>query len=713
MREGSHRAAVTLAIASVLLGAPVNASAQGSSLVEIGRAIIVVDATPSALAQINSALIGYRVLFTERALQEVPRLAEVPAIPARSADAPCLTSAVTLPGAPPLVNIANEIDAAALAAATQKTAFGSVVEQSIRLPDGTEASQVTARIQYQGWTYSIRTDPGMKTPLTVLAEPGEMQVVDGVAQIPGFREIPAEEFFAAMREGRPIDVNNPRYKRPKLVFYVSRIGGEDGVSLEIMHWARGYMRADGEVLIITGQRAASEELLELERMGARVEVIPEASPDLPVAQEEYEALYGPRDYRDTHGRGYWEDHGEAEMNAALDLVDERARIIRDKTEAILRQQDGYWVLDVENMGLGWKQNANAVAIGGVMEDMRPPVAGRIHDLPDDRPEYDWANVPTPIKERLNILRRDPNNVFGVINSFDEARMARRGLTGVRLIPNANDLLDPRLSIRPPKQDLDTWRRALLGEDADDTFIAMWPVRPVARKRGDVAIRMIQKALAQNPGRKIALVVSHSAQDASEAELETLRTMAADAGVDLVFAEEKLAEAGLEVDPLKLHHLSDVTVYPSDFEGWGNAANEAWQTGYATEGAERGAFGTIVVMNEYSVFTENIRPLGIETPTFKIPDSFKFSDSEARGLAVFDDPALAAFDADLDGAASTLNAVLDNRGTPGGLLSGSWAQMAAHNYDVLAASTDYPIITDIVVDMMWDAASAGNAGGPPR
>ena len=364
--------------------------------------------------------------------------------------------------------------------------------------------------------------------------------------------------FAAVREGRSIDVNNPLYKRPTQVFFVSRIGGEDGVSLEIMHWARAYQRQGGRVLILAGERSASEELLNLEKLpGIRVKELPHASPSHPDAQAEYEALFGPTDYFERTGRRYWSDHTQADATAALEFVEIRARLIKTDLERELRSIEGNWILDWENLGLGWKQNAPAMAAADITREMRPPIAGRIHDLPDDRPQYDWGNVPQVIKDRINVIQQFPNTSWGVINSLDQARLARRGIKDSHIFPNANDLADPRLSVRPPAAELRMWREALLGtQDAKDT-----------------------------------------------------------------------------------------------------------------------------------------------------PETFQFTDSQRLGLSVFEQPALAALERELSAAADATADVLATRRVPGGPLSGPYAAMAANNYKYLESTTDYPVITRQIVEMMWRSASA--------
>jgi glycosyltransferase involved in cell wall biosynthesis len=382
-----------------------------------------------------------------------------------------------------------------------------------------------------------------------------------------------------------------------LAFVVSRIGGEDGVSLEAMHWMRILAAAGHPIHVITGQRSASQELAELERAGIEVHVIPAADPDpsKPENAEEFEALF---------------DRGEVRAGFS-----EKVETIRRSIDSLI---DAHRIdaLMMENFTLPWHHLAMGVAVGSIAEARGLPVVSRGHDFPHDRPAYRWTEADPAVKKLVERVY-SKNAVHVAINTRDVERyFGAMGIDDVTVVPNTIDTSDPRISKEIDRARL---RRALLGPDHENDFVLVCPVRPVARKRLDVAIDFVRRLREQRPDLPLTVLVTHDTVDASPAELSRLKEAAEQAGVNLVFGHPRLP-AGF--DTWDQYRIADVALYFSDFEGFGNALLEML------------AFELPVVINEYEIFQRDIAPAGFELMQVRIGDGDLGAqlDREAREVA---------------------------------------------------------------------------------
>jgi mannosylglucosylglycerate synthase len=391
-------------------------------------------------------------------------------------------------------------------------------------------------------------------------------------------------------------------ERPKmsLAFVVSRIGGEDGVSLEAMHWMRILSAAGHPIHVITGQRSKSNELEALERSGIRVHVIPEADPDPSKAenQREFEDLFS-----------------KSEISAAFTAKTDR---IRDAIVGLI-DREGIEALMLENFTLPWHHLAMGGAAASIANERRLPVVSRGHDFPHDRPAYHWNGADPEIRSLVErVYLKLPSVSHVAINTRDVERyFGAMGIGEVTVVPNTIDTNDPR--IHTELEDPKALKRALLGEAHADDFVLVCPVRPVGRKRLDVAIDFVRRLQQQRPDLKVSMLVTHDTVDAPKEELGRLEAQAKDAGVNLVFGHPKLPPGRDTWDQYK---IADVALYFSDFEGFGNALLEMI------------AFGLPVVINEYEIFQRDIAPVGFELMQVKIdgPDLGADLDRQAKATA---------------------------------------------------------------------------------
>ncbi len=191
----------------------------------------------------------------------------------------------------------------------------------------------------------------------------------------------------------------------------------------------------------------------------------------------------------------------------------------------------------------------------------------------------------------------------VINSPAQASLlARRGIESV-VLPNIFDFETAAPGITPESRDL----RAALGL-TDEHLLILQPTRVIPRKGIELAIEMV--ARLQEPGHAAALqgkrpvlVITHHAGDEGQEYLYALQAQAEKAEVDLRYVGPRFAPQG---DPATgifslwdAYAHADFVTYPSLYEGFGNALVE---TVY---------FRLPALVNRYSVYDADIRPLGFE------------------------------------------------------------------------------------------------------
>ena len=181
-----------------------------------------------------------------------------------------------------------------------------------------------------------------------------------------------------------------------------------------------------------------------------------------------------------------------------------------------------------------------------------------------------------------------------INSFANRQLAlRKGVAGT-IVPNIMDFENPP----PPPDDYTKDVRKDLGIEDDELFV-LQPTRVVARKGIEMAIELVNRL-----GKKAKLVISHASGDEGYGYEQRLREYSDFLNVDTLFVDEIIQEErGQTEDGRKIYTLSDVypycdlVTYPSTFEGFGNAFLEAVY------------FHKPIVVNKYSIYTQDIKPKG--------------------------------------------------------------------------------------------------------
>jgi len=464
-----------------------------------------------------------------------------------------------------------------------------------------------------------------------------------------------------------------RPDRPCLTYVVSRIGGDDGVSLEAMHWMRILLRAGFTLQVVTGRVEPSQAW---DRLAAHeaidVVVLAEADPDPGAerSQREFRCLFE-------------QDQVDDDFCARVRRIREALASVLDRTQSPL--------LVVENFTLPWHHASLGQALAELIQERGLAAISRGHDFPQDRPAYRWQELGEPVRAVAQAMAIRSERVAHVaINTRDRDTYYRDlGLGDVTVIPNAVDMDAPVFAPMAPER-IAAVRRQLLGDRAGD-YLALCPVRPVARKRVDVAVELVRRVAQTSGAAPLSLVVTHDTKDAPAAVLDPLRAAAASASVHLVFAVEQLdakRPGELPFDVWDLYRAADLALYFSDFEGFGNALLECV------------AARLPLFVNEYEIYRRDIASVGFDLPSLSIPPAFTYDRFVAEGLAVYERRALVgALPAELDGLAEQVQAVMAAKAPGAPLPAGALRARTERNLALVHDHFSYAVVERRLVSVI--------------
>ena len=237
----------------------------------------------------------------------------------------------------------------------------------------------------------------------------------------------------------------------------------------------------------------------------------------------------------------------------------------------------------------------AVALRRVVQNTGIPAIGHHHDYWWERERFAGCIVPDVLEEAF------PPNLPGIvhvsINSLAARELRRRRGIASSVIPNVFDFSRGRPRPHPAirrrmREELGMGKSGLL-------FVQ--PTRVVPRKGIELAIDLV----ARLRERDSVLLITSPAGDEGLEYLVEIERLAKERGVDLRYAADRFAP-DLEGKPLRPAHslhdaylAADLITYPSLYEGYGNALVEAIY------------YGKPVLVNRYSVYDADIRPLGFK------------------------------------------------------------------------------------------------------
>ncbi len=349
-------------------------------------------------------------------------------------------------------------------------------------------------------------------------------------------------------------------------FISTRFAGTDGVSLETEKWANVFIKDGFNCYYFAG---------ELDTPPENSYCLDEAHFSHPEIRNIYENCFG---------------------------VTVRGRFITQKIHEIkeIIKDHLYKFIEKFNLDLLVPENALTIplniplgiAITEIVSEIGMPTIAHHHDFFWERQRFltnsVWEYLNMAFPPHLSMIR----NV--VINSSADNQLSLRTGISSTIIPNVMDFENPP----PPPDEYASDVRQALGIKDDEIFV-LQPTRIVQRKGIEHAIELVSRL-----NMKAKLVISHASGDEGYDYENRLRDYSKLLEVDTVFVSDIInerrgvTESGQKVYTLEdIYPHADIVTYPSNIEGFGNAFLEAVY------------FKKPIVVNNYSIYTTDIKPKG--------------------------------------------------------------------------------------------------------
>lgn len=236
-----------------------------------------------------------------------------------------------------------------------------------------------------------------------------------------------------------------------------------------------------------------------------------------------------------------------------------------------------------------------VAITEFIAETGIPTIAHHHDFAWERQRFSVSAVDDYIAMAFPPRLHSINHV--VINSEARRQLSFRcGLSSI-MIPNVFDF-----HTEPPElDDYGRGLRAELGVQPGE-FLLLQPTRVIARKGIEHAVELASRFA----DRKVKLLISHQERDEGSDYYHRTLDYAKHLDVEVLVRPDIIgATRGSTEDGKKRYSLwdcylnADFVTYPSTYEGFGNAFLEAiW-------------FRKPILVNRYSIFQQDIEPVGFE------------------------------------------------------------------------------------------------------
>ncbi|MFP4430394.1 MAG: glycosyltransferase [Spirochaetaceae bacterium] len=378
----------------------------------------------------------------------------------------------------------------------------------------------------------------------------------------------------------------------KNVGFVSfRFAGTDGVSLETQKWA-DVLEANNCVCFY---------------LGGELETPPERSmlaEELHFQHPEIRAIYE---------EAFSNSERPRELTRRLHHY---RNLIKDRI---------YEFIDTFNIELLVPQNAVTIplnlplgmALTEVIAETKIPTIAHHHDFFWERKRFlrncVWDVINACYPPHL------PSMSHVCINTSGQNQLALRTGISSTLIPNVMNFEVPP----PGKDDYNADVREALGI-ADDELMILQPTRVVQRKGIEHAIELVARL-----DRKAVFVISHASGDEGYEYQQRVKEFAELMKIRALFESDIIGEKrGETPDGRKIYSLEDVyphadfVTYPSLIEGFGNAFLEAIY------------FRKPILVNNYSIYSHDIKPLGFDVIEM---DNFISADTVRQTQELLDSP----------------------------------------------------------------------------
>ncbi len=355
-------------------------------------------------------------------------------------------------------------------------------------------------------------------------------------------------------------------------FVSTRLAGTDGVSLETQKWVDVLQDMGHECFFMAG---------ELDQHPERRFLLEEAHFRHPDIREVYLESFG----------------AVSRSRETTRKIHELSRRIKDKL---------YEFVERFSIDLLIPENALAIplniplalALTEYISETRKPTIAHHHDFFWERKRF----LTNAVWDYLNMAFPPhlPPIQHVVINSSADNQLGLRTGISATVIPNV-------MKFEEPPAGPDEYAAAVpsaLGLEPYEKLI-LQPTRVVARKGIEHAIELVSRL-----GLDARLVISHASGDEGYDYEKRVKGYAQLMGANALFVSDIINEArGETPDGRRVYSIQDVyphadlVTYPSTFEGFGNAFLEAVY------------FKKPIVVNNYSVFSVDIKPRGFKVIEF--------------------------------------------------------------------------------------------------
>ena len=356
----------------------------------------------------------------------------------------------------------------------------------------------------------------------------------------------------------------------RIGFISTRFAGTDGVSLESAKWAEIFWQDKHVSYWYAGV---------LDRAGSASMCVPEA--------------YFGHPENEWISNQIWGRHTRA--HDVTRRIHDLAEYLKSTLYDFVRRFD-ISILVVQNALTIPMHLPLGVALTEFLSETQIPAIAHHHDFYWERTRFQVNNVPDFLD--MAFPPRGLSLQHVVINQAAREELAlRKGISSM-LVPNVFDFDEPAV---PDEYSADM--RHEMGLVPEDKLI-LQPTRVVPRKGIEHSIFLVK----QLGDPRCKLIISHLPGDEGADYPAQMKELAHSEGVDLRFFGDRIGDRrhinseGKKIYVLHdLYSRADLVMYPSIYEGFGNALLESFY------------FKVPIIVNRYPVWVRDIEPKGFQVP----------------------------------------------------------------------------------------------------